>query len=607
VKAVATEDGLVVESYIYRPDGSFLIFGLDTTAPQLVLARVRPADEAAERDTQTLELVFTEQVQQAGGAIEVRDGGGGTVADAATPTDDARRWTVALDPALVEGDSYTLYLVGFEDLAGNAIAAPVDIEFTAPAEDAELALPGSSEASVLAIIDGPDGLAFVTGVPIDPDSVAASSITVSRSGNEVTGSLALVDATSNQAWDDRVLLWTPDDQGAFLAAEYDLALDLALLDVAGDPIRGPPETIEFFRNGKGDIVWSKPSEVPLLGGSQVGNDRFLHGRPYIASLGLYDHRARFYEPGTQLFLEPDPLGPVDSPNLYQAFGFDGMNVVDPWGMVLKRENVIDPEKLMYRYKDKFYQVSAGGAVYWVDIEQGGKHKSITHQDPDTAKAVMELTEKSACSTCGGLRKLSSEVEERVTEDDVKTAALLYWSAVGAVPASGGNLVLLTLGGLSASKEWALAAGEGKTGWEQAQSVSKGFYLTVGPARLAQAVWNPALIPKWVKSTPLAGSVSTVATASAYPIQNAIAGFVGDMAGQASEEMSLKNLDIEQAVATAYFAFVGSSIFPQGSIASEASAAIAIVLSEVNTRIRDEEYPFSGGYDQMIGTGRAEKE
>ena len=32
------------------------------------------------------------------------------------------------------------------------------------------------------------------------------------------------------------------------------------------------------------------------------------------------------------FLEPDPLGPVDSPNLYQAFGFDGLNVVDPWGM-----------------------------------------------------------------------------------------------------------------------------------------------------------------------------------------------------------------------------------------------------------------------------------
>jgi RHS repeat-associated protein len=161
--------------------------------------------------------------------------------------------------------------------------------------------------------------------------VETSSVTVSRSGNEVAGSLTLVDASTNAAWDGRVLLWTPDDPGAYLAADYDAVLDLALLDVAGDPIRGPPGVLEFFHHGQGDIVWSKPSEVPLLGGSQVGNDRFLHGRPHIASLGLYDHRARFYEPGTQLFLEPDPLGPVDSPNLYQAFGFDGMNVVDPWG------------------------------------------------------------------------------------------------------------------------------------------------------------------------------------------------------------------------------------------------------------------------------------
>ena len=34
------------------------------------------------------------------------------------------------------------------------------------------------------------------------------------------------------------------------------------------------------------------------------------------------------------FLEPDPLGPVDSPNLYQAFGFDGMNITDPYGECL---------------------------------------------------------------------------------------------------------------------------------------------------------------------------------------------------------------------------------------------------------------------------------
>ena len=48
------------------------------------------------------------------------------------------------------------------------------------------------------------------------------------------------------------------------------------------------------------------------------------------SLGSSDLRWKLHQ--GDYFLEMDPLGPVDSPNLYQAFGFDGMNVVDPWGM-----------------------------------------------------------------------------------------------------------------------------------------------------------------------------------------------------------------------------------------------------------------------------------
>ena len=48
------------------------------------------------------------------------------------------------------------------------------------------------------------------------------------------------------------------------------------------------------------------------------------------SLGSSDLRWKLHQ--GDYFLEPDPLGPVDSPNLYQAFGFDGLNVTDPWGM-----------------------------------------------------------------------------------------------------------------------------------------------------------------------------------------------------------------------------------------------------------------------------------
>ncbi len=330
VQAVATADGVVVESYVYRSDGSFLIFGLDTTAPELVLARLRPAEEAAGRGAQTLEMVFSEAVQRAGGSAELRSGAGEVVSGPPEPTVDPRRWTMEIEPALVAGEAITFLLSGFEDRAGNRLAEVVEVDFTAPAEDEPLAVASLAEPEILAVIDGPDGLALIAGAPVDPESVNSSSLTVTRSGNEVAGTLALVDAATDPAWDGRILLWTPDEPAAYLGARYDVVMNLAVVDVAGRPVDGP-STIDYDHIGGGDIVWSKPSEVPLLGASQVGNDRFLHGRPYLFSLGLYDHRARFYEPGTQTFLEPDPLGPVDSPNLYQAFGWDGLNVTDPWG------------------------------------------------------------------------------------------------------------------------------------------------------------------------------------------------------------------------------------------------------------------------------------
>jgi RHS repeat-associated protein len=90
--------------------------------------------------------------------------------------------------------------------------------------------------------------------------------------------------------------------------------------------------VRFFHRGEGDVVWVEAWQVPVRAFSAFGNDHFLHGRPYVASVGLYDHRARFYEARTGTFLEPDPLGPVDSPNLYAAFGFDALSVTDPWGL-----------------------------------------------------------------------------------------------------------------------------------------------------------------------------------------------------------------------------------------------------------------------------------
>jgi RHS repeat-associated protein len=133
-------------------------------------------------------------------------------------------------------------------------------------------------------------------------------------------------------WQGRVLVWQPEDAGAYGVGEYVVSFSPSLADGAGRPLAGPG-SVRFFHRGEGDVVWVEPSQVPVRAFSAFGNDHFLHGRPYVASVGLYDHRARFYEARTGTFLEPDPLGPVDSPNLYAAFGFDALSVTDPCGLI----------------------------------------------------------------------------------------------------------------------------------------------------------------------------------------------------------------------------------------------------------------------------------
>jgi len=345
VQAVADDEGTIVESYVYRPDGSFRIFGTDTTAPEVLLARVRPAEESAGRSRQRMEVVFTEAVQLGGGIAEVRDGDGGVVVGSGEweRSADGRRWWAEIDPELEEGESYTLYLSGLEDLAGNRMAVdpPIEAGFVGPGEGEERVLAIGGAGKILAVIDGEDRLVLVSGTPVDEGSVGASSLEVSRYGVTVSGTLEVYDGGGGggggdvQGWEGRLLVWRPDDAGEYRPGAYTLSLNLALTDAAGHPIHGPPGLVTYTHQGRSDIIWSAPPETPVLTASAVGNDRYLHGRPYLPELGLYDHRARFYEPATNTFLEPDPLGPVDSPNLYQAFGFDGLNVTDPYGLSLR--------------------------------------------------------------------------------------------------------------------------------------------------------------------------------------------------------------------------------------------------------------------------------
>jgi RHS repeat-associated protein len=63
----------------------------------------------------------------------------------------------------------------------------------------------------------------------------------------------------------------------------------------------------------------------------IENDFRYVGRPLDPLTGLYDMRARFYDPGTGRFLSRDPLGVQEGPDPYAYAHNDPVNLVDPTG------------------------------------------------------------------------------------------------------------------------------------------------------------------------------------------------------------------------------------------------------------------------------------
>ncbi len=69
-------------------------------------------------------------------------------------------------------------------------------------------------------------------------------------------------------------------------------------------------------------------EPKTWGGSRFG----YTGQVALSELGLYYYHARIYDPATGRFLQTDPTGYDDGPNLYTYVGGDPINLVDPLGL-----------------------------------------------------------------------------------------------------------------------------------------------------------------------------------------------------------------------------------------------------------------------------------
>ena len=116
---------------------------------------------------------------------------------------------------------------------------------------------------------------------------------------------------------------------------FDLARDfqgsiLALTD------RATGDVVERYRYSAFGEVSIEDAQGGALSTSAYANDRFFMGRPLDLETGYYDIRARWYDPRTGSFTSPDPMGAVDSWNMYQYGLATPGTWLDPLGLSASR-------------------------------------------------------------------------------------------------------------------------------------------------------------------------------------------------------------------------------------------------------------------------------
>ena len=149
--------------------------------------------------------------------------------------------------------------------------------------------------------------------------------------------------------------------GLHRLAEYDGSNTLLAWYLRGPMMDEPLEmrrggqSSYFLADGQGSVValtdaaaavthryhYDAYGNVIEESGAAVENPFRFDGRPFDEATGLYDFRARWYDPRQGRFLSRDPLGRWDGPYLYAFVRNDPVNFFDPLGLGSLRSRPLD--------------------------------------------------------------------------------------------------------------------------------------------------------------------------------------------------------------------------------------------------------------------------
>ncbi|MCY3019613.1 MAG: RHS repeat-associated core domain-containing protein, partial [Planctomycetota bacterium] len=180
--------------------------------------------------------------------------------------------------------------------------------------------------------------------------------------------------------------------------------------------------------------------------SEYGNRLGFQGHTALPEVGLQYFRNRFYDPSVGRFLSRDPLGLVDGPAVYGAFGGNPVGHTDPmgldWAVLLGNTCVgVYPDDDADTAKSQARTLGAGARAVYFDPKSGSKYTqgslivSAEHIEPKGETGVGNVLGEAL----GGAPKRA----QQLSDDQVLAGLLALIELIGNEPKPEGEIIPLT--------------------------------------------------------------------------------------------------------------------------------------------------------------------